>query len=101
MPSPASPHCCREEELETAQFAATEAQTEMAHMLERMAEARRAQAEAEGKADRAIAALDGVKAEAAKAAASAGRHQQVGGGLVGQVEGWGLGGTCQVADEAR
>lgn len=73
----------------------------MAHMLERMAEARRAQAEAEGKADRAIAALDGVKAEAAKAAASAGRHQQVGGGLVGQVEGWGLGGTCQVADEAR
>ncbi|GAX73677.1 hypothetical protein CEUSTIGMA_g1128.t1 [Chlamydomonas eustigma] len=67
----------RDEDVETAQFAAAEAQAEMSHMSERMQHIQAAREEATSTAERAVAALDGVKAEAAKSSASAERHQQV------------------------
>ena len=72
--------CCniiREDDLETAQFASAEAQSEMAHMTEKM-EAMHGEKEAAVEAARrAVAALDAAKGEAAKASGSAERHQQV------------------------
>mmetsp|Transcript_13704 Transcript_13704/g.36706 ORF Transcript_13704/g.36706 Transcript_13704/m.36706 type:complete len:869 (-) Transcript_13704:372-2978(-) len=66
----------REEELETAQFTYAEAQSELARLRQSADEAKVAAAEAEQARDRAVASLDGVKAEAAKASSNAERHQE-------------------------
>ncbi|KAG1662943.1 hypothetical protein FOA52_006696, partial [Chlamydomonas sp. UWO 241] len=67
----------REDDLETAQFSSAEAGAEMAHLSEQTSVLQAAKQVAQQQAERAIAALDGVKAEASKSAATAERHQKV------------------------
>ena len=68
---------CRDEELETAHFTRAEASNEISSLRQAAEQARVDAAEACQMRDRSVAALDGAKAEAAKAAANAERHQQV------------------------
>ena len=67
----------REDDLETSQFTNAEAQAEIDKLRAAAEAAQRAQEDAEVQRDRAVGALDGVRAEAAKALASADRHQEV------------------------
>ncbi|GFH29407.1 uncharacterized protein HaLaN_28054 [Haematococcus lacustris] len=67
----------RNEELDTAQFRQAELQAQVSSLLSRSEAAHASASDAEVARDRAIAALDGVRAEAAKAAANAERHQEV------------------------
>ncbi|GFH15904.1 phosphotyrosyl phosphatase activator [Haematococcus lacustris] len=64
------------EELDTAQFRQAELQAQVSSLLSRSEAAHASASDAEVARDRAIAALDGVRAEAAKAAANAERHQE-------------------------
>lgn len=70
-------HCCREDELETAQFAVHEVQADAAKMQAETEALRASTREALAKAEAAVSQLDAAKAEAAKAQAQAERHQEV------------------------
>lgn len=67
----------RDDDLETAQFSNAELQAQMKQLQASAEEAQHAAAESEEVRARAVAALDGVKAEAVKAAVNAERHQEV------------------------